>query len=727
MDASRPDPRPHAAIVGAGIGGLAAAMRLGAKGYRVTVLDRLDGPGGRGSAIRRGGHRFDLGPTIVTVPQDLRDLWAACGRDFDADVDLRPLDPFYEIRWPDGSRFKAHADHDAMREEVRRLSPADVAGWERFLRDAERRYHVGFEGLGRRPMHEVAELLKALPDFARLRADRSIAAHVARRVRDPRLRMALSFHPLFIGGDPFRVTSMYALVSHLEATFGVHYAIGGVEAIARAMVRVVEAQGGTVRQGAEVDEILVDRGRARALRLASGQTVAAEIIVSNADAGHTYDRLLRRRPKRRWSPRKLARSRWSMGLFVWYFGTSGTAGMWRDVGHHTILNGPRYEGLCRDIFRSGRLSEDFSLYIHRPSVTEPGCAPDGGDTFYVLSPVPHLGHGGVDWATTAEPYRQRLAAAVEAVMPGIGAHVRESFCFTPGGFPRSLPLPAWVRFLDRAADPAVGLVPPAQRERGGARACTSWAPGRIPVPACPASWPRRTCWASSCRTRSRRPCRWRRNECSAGGRVRPGHRGPPVRARASPRALRPGGEALPGTWRKRVATESRRPRFAGRPSPPRARCRPACTTTAMACGEVYVRRERRMTAADDLEFCRASIRTGSLSFHAASKLLPPKARDPALALYAFCRLADDAVDEGGAEAGRRSVAAGPARPLLRRQAEGHARRPRLRARHRGAPDAAGVAGSAAGGSGLGRLRPALPDAVGRVRVFHAASPPRSGR
>ncbi len=215
---------PKAIVIGAGLGGLAAAMRLGAKGYRVTVLDSLDGPGGRGSCIWQDGHRFDLGPTIVTAPQVFRDLWSACGRDFDADVDLRALDPFYEIRWPDGSRFSARQDTDAMRAEVARLSPKDAGGYERFLRDSEERYHFGFEDLGRRPMNRFADLLKVLPTFAALRADRSVYAHVARRVRDPRLRMALSFHPLFIGGDPFRVTSMYTLVSHLEKTFGVHYA-----------------------------------------------------------------------------------------------------------------------------------------------------------------------------------------------------------------------------------------------------------------------------------------------------------------------------------------------------------------------------------------------------------------------------------------------------------------------------------------------------------------------
>src|SRR6056297_4287797 len=374
---------PHAVVIGAGLGGLAAAMRLGAKGYRVTVIDKLDLPGGRGSSITQDGHRFDLGPTLVTVPQTFRELWATCGRDFDADVDLRPMDPFYEIRWPDGSHFRASQDPERMRAEVARLSPGDLAGYEKFLADAETRYWFGFEDLGRRSMHRLLDLVKVLPKFAWLRADRSVYAHAARRVRDERLRMALSFHPLFIGGDPFRVTSMYALVSHLESQFGVHYAMGGVQAIARAMGRVVEDQGGMVRQGAEVDEILLKEARARGVRLALGEIVTADIVVSNADAGHTYDHLLRNHNKRRWTPARLRRARWSMGLFVWYFGTKGTAEMWRDAGHHTILNGQRYKGLVRDIFRTGKLAEDMSLYVHRPSVTDPTVAPEGDDTFYV--------------------------------------------------------------------------------------------------------------------------------------------------------------------------------------------------------------------------------------------------------------------------------------------------------------------------------------------------------
>lgn len=430
-----PSSGADAIVIGAGLGGLAAAMRLGAKGYRVRVIDRLDMPGGRGTSITQGGHRFDLGPTIVTVPQGLRELWSACGRDFDQDVDLRALDPFYQIRFQDGSSFTAYPSDTAMRAEVARLAPGDLAGYDRFLRDSERRYRFGFEDLGRRPMHRFADLLKVLPTFARLRADRSVHAHAAARVKDERLRFALSFHPLFIGGDPFHVTSMYILVSHLEKAFGVHYAMGGVGAIALAMAGVIRSQGGQVQLNAQVDEILLAEGRARGVRLTDGQMLPADVVVANADAGHTYDHLLRNHPRKRWTPGKLARKRWSMGLFVWYFGTRGTRLKWPEVGHHTILVGPRYKDHIRDIFIRGRLAEDMSLYVHRPSVTDPSVAPAGDDTFYALSPVPHLGFGGTDWKAEAEPYRRKVQAMLEErLLPGLGDHLSQQLVFTPNSF-----------------------------------------------------------------------------------------------------------------------------------------------------------------------------------------------------------------------------------------------------------------------------------------------------
>ncbi|TGD42907.1 phytoene desaturase [Pseudotabrizicola sediminis] len=434
-----PAPPPaadQAIVIGAGLGGLASAMRLGAKGYRVTVLDRLDRAGGRGSSITQGGHRFDLGPTIVTVPQGLRDLWAVCGRDFDAAVALKPMDPFYEIRFADGETFTARQDDAAIKAEVARISSSDSKGYAKFLKDSEARYWFGYEDMGRKPMHKLWQTAKAIPTFIRMRADRSVYGHAASRVKDEHLRFALSFHPLFIGGDPFNVTSMYILVSHLEKAFGVHYAMGGVQAIADAMVGVIQSQGGEVVQGAEVDEITIAGGRASGVRMVSGETLAASVVVSNADAGHTYDRLLRNAPKKRWTPAKLKRARWSMGLYVWYFGTKGTREMWKDVGHHSIVVGPRYREHIKDIFIRGKLADDMSLYVHRPSVTDPSCAPAGDDTFYVLSPVPHLGHdNGVDWAAEEEPYRAKMLKVLEErLLPGVTDRITESVTFTPETF-----------------------------------------------------------------------------------------------------------------------------------------------------------------------------------------------------------------------------------------------------------------------------------------------------
>ncbi len=425
----------RAIVIGAGLGGLSAAMRLGAKGYRVTILDRLDRVGGRGSSITQSGHRFDLGPTIVTCPQVFEGLWAACGRDFHKDVDLRPLDPFYEIRWPDGSKFTARGDTDAMVNEVRRLSPSDVPGYLRFLKDSQRRYVVGFEGMVAKPMHKLWETIRVLPEFARLRADKSILGLAKSRVRDPRLQMALSFHPLFIGGDPMHVTSMYALVSHLEKEFGVHYAIGGVQAIADAMARVVTLQGGDIQLGVQADEILIKDDAAAGVRLTGGEVLAAPLVVSNADAGHTYTHLLRKRPRKRWTDAKMGSRRWSMGLFVWYFGTKGTAGKWSDVGHHTILSGPRYEGLLRDIFIKGKLADDMSLYVHRPSVTDSDVAPAGDDTFYALSPVPHLGFDGpVDWSVETAKYKDKVAAVLDTLIPGFRNTITTELVYTPEDF-----------------------------------------------------------------------------------------------------------------------------------------------------------------------------------------------------------------------------------------------------------------------------------------------------
>ena len=333
------DARPHAVVIGSGFGGLAAAVRLGARGWRVTVLERLEAPGGRARVFQQDGFTFDAGPTIVTAPQLFEELWALCGRRMADDVELRPLSPFYRLRFDDGASFAASADPVAMCAEVARLSPGDVAGYEAFMRVSETLCRVGFEQLGHLPFGSWRDMARVLPDLARLGAWRSVHGLVARHVRDERLRTALSFHPLLIGGNPFAASALYGLIAHLERRWGVHWAMGGTGRLVAGLVGLVRGQGGALRCGAEVAEILVRDGTARGVRLAGGETLAAEAVVSNADSAWTYRHLLPpAHRRRRWTDRRLERARYSMGLFVWYFGTRRR---YEGVDHHTILLGPR--------------------------------------------------------------------------------------------------------------------------------------------------------------------------------------------------------------------------------------------------------------------------------------------------------------------------------------------------------------------------------------------------
>jgi phytoene desaturase len=427
----RLDPRPHAIVIGSGFGGLAAAIRLGARGYRVTVLERLDAPGGRAYVFRQDGFIFDGGPTIVTAPFLLEELWALCGRRMADDVELRPISPFYRIRFDDGDTFNYTGDADAMRREIARFNPADVAGYDSFMRASEEIYRVGFEQLGDVAFNAWTDMAKLIPQLLRLGSLRSVHGLVGKYIKDERLRTVLSFHPLLVGGNPFAASSIYSLICFLERRWGVHFAMGGTGALVSGLAGLIEGQGGRLRCNAEVSEILVRDRAACGVRLADGEALHADIVVSNACSAFTYGKLVPARHRRRWTDRRIARGRYSMSLFVWYFGTRRR---YEDVAHHTILLGPRYRGLLHDIFSRHVLAEDFSLYLHRPTATDPSLAPAGCDAFYVLSPVPHL-DSGTDWRATAEPYRQRLAQALsDSILPGLEDEIVSSHLMTPQDF-----------------------------------------------------------------------------------------------------------------------------------------------------------------------------------------------------------------------------------------------------------------------------------------------------
>ncbi len=425
-----PDARPHAVVIGSGFGGLAAAIRLGARGYRVTVLERLEQPGGRARVHRQDGFTFDAGPTIVTAPFLFEELWRLCGRRMDEDVTLAPMRPFYRIRFDDGATFDYSGDIAAMRAEVAKFSPDDVPGYEAFMARSEAICRVGFEDLGHVPFSSVTDMLRIMPSLLRLGGHRSVYDLVARYIRDERLRTIFSFHPLLIGGSPFRASAIYCLIAHLERRWGVHFAMGGTGRLVDGLCGLIRGQGGTLRCGADVARIAVTNGRATGVTLADRETIPAAIVVSNADSAFTYGTLLGG-TARRWTTRRLRRAHSSMGLFVWYFGTNRK---FSDIAHHTILMGPRYRGLIDDIFTRKHLAKDFSLYLHRPTATDPLLAPPGCDAFYVLSPVPNL-DGGQDWAALAEPYRQAIARHLEAtVMPGLLDSLVTSRVTTPNDF-----------------------------------------------------------------------------------------------------------------------------------------------------------------------------------------------------------------------------------------------------------------------------------------------------
>jgi phytoene desaturase len=427
--------RPRAVVIGSGFGGLAAAIRLGARGYRVTVIEKLSGPGGRAGVLRQDGFTFDLGPTIVTAPFLFEELWALCRRQMADDVELRPMAPFYQIRFDNGGIFNTSGDEAAMLAEVSRFNPGDVKGFQRFMRHSEAIYRMGFERLGDVPFSSIVDMARIAGDLLRLEGHRSVYGLVSKYIRDERLRTVFSFHPLLIGGNPFRASAIYCLIPFLEKRWGVHFAMGGTGALVKGLVNLIESQGGELRCSEEVESIRVEDGAATGVALASGETIASRIVVSNADSAWTLRRLVPAAARRRWTDRRIDNARYSMGLFVWYFGTNRR---YDDIPHHTILLGSRYRELLRDIFDCKRLSTDFSLYLHRPTATDRSLAPKGGDAFYALSPVPNL-MGGQDWRIEAEPYRRAIARALEAsILPGLTDAIATSHVATPLDFQNRL-------------------------------------------------------------------------------------------------------------------------------------------------------------------------------------------------------------------------------------------------------------------------------------------------
>jgi phytoene desaturase len=424
-------------VIGSGFGGLAAAIRLALRGHQVELFEKLDKLGGRAYVFELDGFKFDGGPTVITAPWLFDELFEAAGKRREDYVEFIPCDPFYRIFNHEGRSFDYNGDEKFILDQIEQWNQADKAGYQRFMNTTQAIFEKGFVELADQPFLSVMDMVKVAPDLIKLQSYLSVYRYVSQFVQDEFLRRCFSFHPLLVGGNPFDAPSIYAMIHYLEREWGVLYARGGTGALVTALGRLFEELGGQIHLKAEVQEILADQRRVTGIRLADGSVHQADDVVSNADVAFTYRYLIPEQYRRKYSNRKLDRMKYSMSLFVIYFGTKRR---YTDTGltHHNIILGKRYKELLNDIFNKKILADDFSLYLHMPTITDSSIAPEGHENFYVLSPVPNL-EAEVDWTQAAKPYRDSIMQFLEEnYLPDLQENIVAEHCIDPLHFQGTL-------------------------------------------------------------------------------------------------------------------------------------------------------------------------------------------------------------------------------------------------------------------------------------------------
>lgn len=434
MSKSKKPSRPPAIVIGSGFGGLGAAIRLQARGYDVTILEMRDKPGGRAYVWEHKGFKYDAGPTIITAPFLVDELFALAGKKTKDYVKIVPVTPFYRIVFPDGQVFDYTGNEAEIIEQIKKFSPEDVPGYLKFVEKSKAIFDRAFIDLADKPFSSFMDMVKVAPDLIQLRSHESVFKLVSRYVKHPLLQQVFSFHPLLVGGNPFQSSSIYAMIHYLERKWGVHFAMGGTGALVQGLLKLFGEMGGKIRLNARVGELLIEEGTAKGVRLASGEEIPAKIIVSNADVANFYKKSVPAAARKKWTDKRLDGMRCSMGLFLIYFGTDRT---YPDLAHHTIVLTERYKELLEDIFQKKILAADFSLYLHAPTRTDPSLAPKGCECFYVLSPVPHLG-GKIDWNAIKHDYAEAILESLEKLCPDLRKHIISKMVYTPLDFETDL-------------------------------------------------------------------------------------------------------------------------------------------------------------------------------------------------------------------------------------------------------------------------------------------------
>ena len=432
--------REKVIIIGSGFGGLGAAARLAAQGYQVDVFDKQDKAGGRAYVFEQNGFKFDGGPTVITAPFMFDDIFAAAGRRREDYVEFKQLDPFYRIFDHTGRPFDYNDDTSFIVDQIDDWNPDDAEGYRQFMDSTKAIFQKGFVELADKPFLNIGDMLKVAPDLIKLQSHKSVYQYVSQFIDNEFLRRCFSFHPLLIGGNPFDSSSIYAMIHYLEREWGIHYAMGGTGALVNALVRLIEELNGRIHLNTEVTEIIIKGKRATGIRLADGTVHTADHVISNADVAWTNMNLIpsKARGLRNSDFRWKKLTRYSMSLVVIYFGTKKLYRHEGKLAHHNIILGERYKGLLADIFKNKILPEDFSLYLHMPTLTDPCIAPEGHEGFYVLAPVPNLG-ADVDWTKAAKPYRDTIMQFLEDnYLPDLQANIVAELMIDPRHFEQRL-------------------------------------------------------------------------------------------------------------------------------------------------------------------------------------------------------------------------------------------------------------------------------------------------
>jgi len=422
-------------VIGSGFGGLAAALRLKAKGHKVTLVEKHPDLGGRARVFKKDQFIYDGGPTVITAPYLFEELFSLFNKNISDYVEIVPLDLWYRFVFSNGDTFDYNGDDKSMEEQVKKFNPSDYDGYKNLVNFTEKIFDKGFTDLSDKPFNNLVFMMKQIPSLLKLKMYKSVYSLVSSYVKHEKLRRILSMHPLLVGGNPFTTTSIYGLILYLEKKWGIHYSMGGTGNIIKGLETLMNEENIKIKKGFEVNKIISNGKTIKGIRLENGDEISANNVVCNADPPDVYERLLNKKDLNFFFNFKRKRMDYSMGLFVYYFGTKK---VYKDVAHHTIKFGNKYKEHLDDIFDKKKLNDDISYYLHRPTATDNSMAPDGCDCFYVLVPVPN-NQSNINWSESGEKIKNLVIDKMEKdLLPKLRENIIEDFYLTPDYFEKDL-------------------------------------------------------------------------------------------------------------------------------------------------------------------------------------------------------------------------------------------------------------------------------------------------